>query len=304
MFDKQLKSLDQLQRKNRTLGFLFAVYRKASDDKISSLAALFAHYALFSIFPLLLVLVVVLGVLLSSEPWLRQKIVNSALANFPIIGGQLRTNVGGLRGSGIDAGVGILALILASRSLASLAIRALNDIWNVPNVKRFGFPLSLGKQLLWTLVVGVGVTLSTFFTGYGSLPIVLGVLISAAINVITFLSAARIALVRSISFKSFWRGEVLAALLWEALQAFGGALVKHNLSHASNTYGFFAIVIGLLTWMYTQAYLTLLSAETDIVRENKLWPRSLTGRDPTQGDRKSEQLRMNQIATDEDAVNS
>ncbi len=298
MFESKIKSLDNFQRKSRTLGYLLAVYRKASDDKISSLAALFAYYALFSIFPLLLILVSVLGVVLSSDLSLRDRIVNSALANLPIIGSQLRSHVGGLKGSSLGLGIGTITLLLASRSLASLAIRALNDIWNVPNVKRVGLPLSLVRQLLWTTTVGCGVTLSTFFAGFGSMPIALGVLVSAVINVATFLLAARIALGPSVTIRSFWGGATLGALLWEVLQAFGGALVKHDLSHASSTYGFFAIVIGLLTWMYTQAYLTLLAAEIDVVREKSLWPRSLVQDDPTDGDKRSESLRMQQISTE------
>ncbi len=296
VFETKIRSFDNFQRESRTLGYLLAVHRKASEDNISSLAALFAYYALFSIFPLLLILVSVLGVVLSSDPSLRDRIVNSALANFPIIGSQLRSRAGGLRGSSLGLGVGTVTLMLASRSLASLAIRALNDVWNVPNVKRLGLPLLLAKQLLWTITVGCGVTLSTFFAGYSSLPMALGVLVSAIINVATFLLAARIALGPSVTIRSFWGGATLGALLWEVLQAFGGALVKHDLTHASSTYGFFAIVIGLLTWMYTQAYLTLLAVETDVVREKGLWPRALVRDDPTEGDKRSEHLRMLQIS--------
>jgi hypothetical protein len=60
-----------------------------------------------------------------------------------------------------------------------------------------------------------------------------------------------------------------------------------QLSHASPTYGFFAIVIGLLSWMYVGAQLTLLAAEINVVRRYHLWPRSITQPPLTDGDRRT-----------------
>jgi uncharacterized BrkB/YihY/UPF0761 family membrane protein len=56
----------------------------------------------------------------------------------------------------------------------------------------------------------------------------------------------------------------------------GGYIVDHQLRHASSTYGVFAIVIGLLSWIYLGAIVTLLSAEINVVRARKLWPRSFS----------------------------
>ena len=41
-------------------------------------------------------------------------------------------------------------------------------------------------------------------------------------------------------------------------------------------YGFFAIVLGLLSWLYLGARLTLLAAEINVVLRYRLWPRSMT----------------------------
>ena len=79
----------------------------------------------------------------------------------------------------------------------------------------------------------------------------------------------------------------MAAVAWEVLQTLGGYIVDHQLRHASDTYGVFAIVIGLLSWMYLGAMVTLLSAEVNVVHARKLWPRSfsLIGEQPlTTGD--------------------
>ena len=58
-----------------------------------------------------------------------------------------------------------------------------------------------------------------------------------------------------------------------------------QLAHANATYGFFAIVIGLLSWLFVAAQLTLYAAEINVVRKHHLWPRSLTQPPLTQADR-------------------
>jgi uncharacterized BrkB/YihY/UPF0761 family membrane protein len=59
------------------------------------------------------------------------------------------------------------------------------------------------------------------------------------------------------------------------LQSIGGYLVGHNLKHASQVYGFFALVLGLLSWLYLAAEATLYAAEVNVVRARRLWPRSI-----------------------------
>ena len=55
---------------------------------------------------------------------------------------------------------------------------------------------------------------------------------------------------------------------------------------ASNVYGTFALVIGLLVWIALGAQLTLYCAEINVVRRPaRLWPRSLTQPPLTEADR-------------------
>ena len=48
-------------------------------------------------------------------------------------------------------------------------------------------------------------------------------------------------------------------------------------TRASEVYGTFALVIGLLSWFWLFSHLLLLSAEVNVVLRRRLWPRSLTG---------------------------
>jgi uncharacterized BrkB/YihY/UPF0761 family membrane protein len=53
--------------------------------------------------------------------------------------------------------------------------------------------------------------------------------------------------------------------------------VHHVIQHASDTYGVFATVIGLLAWLHLGAQFTLYAAEINVVVMRRLWPRSLLG---------------------------
>jgi len=55
----------------------------------------------------------------------------------------------------------------------------------------------------------------------------------------------------------------------------GGFLVNHELRNVSAVYGFFAIVLGLIWWIFIGAQLTLYAAETNVVLARRLWPRSM-----------------------------
>jgi hypothetical protein len=78
---------------------------------------------------------------------------------------------------------------------------------------------------------------------------------------------------------------VCATVFWEALQLIGTWYVTRGLAKASPTYGVFAVVITLLSWIYLGAQLTLLAAEINVVLRYRLWPRSVTQPPLTRADR-------------------
>jgi uncharacterized BrkB/YihY/UPF0761 family membrane protein len=111
--------------------------------------------------------------------------------------------------------------------------------------------------------------------------------ISLAINIVAFLAVFRLLTSHSPAWRDVLPGALVAAVAWEILQAAGGYIVDRQLRHASSTYGVFAIVIGLLSWIYLATTVTLLAAEINVVRARRLWPRSfsLLGEQPlTVGD--------------------
>ena len=83
---------------------------------------------------------------------------------------------------------------------------------------------------------------------------------------------------------------VATGLIYQVFLAVGTILVREYLSHASAVYGVFAIVLGLITWLYVQASVALHVIEADIVRVKHLWPRALTQPPITEGDERAYRL--------------
>ena len=74
-------------------------------------------------------------------------------------------------------------------------------------------------------------------------------------------------------------------MFWETLQLVGTWYVTRGLQKASPTYGVFAVVITLLSWLYLGSQLTLWAAEINVVLRYRLWPRSVTQPPLTKADR-------------------
>lgn len=282
--EKPLAAVDQFQQRRRVLALPVAVWSKFNDDRAGNLAALIAYYAFAAIFPLLLVLVTVLNMALANDPSLRKMLLNSALSQYPVIGPQIQQNLGSISGTGLPLAVGIVLLLLGARGVAGAMQNALCEIWGIAREDRPGFPMSQVWAMALVLTVGLGFIVTTSLSGLagGAGHLVSGagaqaatVIVSLVLNVGMFWLAFRLATVFRVSWRDLRNGSVIAAVCWQVLQVAGGYVVSHQLNRASNLYGTFGIVLGLLAWLFLQAEVTLYAAETDVVLRRRLWPRSL-----------------------------
>jgi len=278
--DRLLRRVDRQHQQRAWIAFPYAVMKKFGDDQAGNLAALIAYYGFLSLFPLLLVLVTLLGMFLRNNPGLQGTIRTSALANFPVIGDEISKNVHSLRGSGLALGIGLALALWAGLGVMKVSQNAMNAVWNVPYRRRPSFLRSLLRAVLLLLVLGV-ITLASAAAGSlgaGSdswLVGIAGIAISVVLNLALFLLAFRILTTEDVTWGDVFPGAVIAALAWTALQALGGYIVNHQLQGASDTYGTFAMVIGLLAWIYLGAQITLFAAEVNVVRKRLLWPRAI-----------------------------
>jgi membrane protein len=98
-----------------------------------------------------------------------------------------------------------------------------------------------------------------------------------ALNMMLFTAAFKVLTARPVTIGQIRGGAVAAAVTWQALQWAGTLLLGQELKGATATYGLFAIVLGLLAWIYLGAITTVICAEFNAVRAGQLWPRSLLG---------------------------
>jgi membrane protein len=287
--------LDGFQRRSAAFRFLMAVLRKFADDQAGNLASLLAYYAFLALFPLLLVLVTVLGIVLRDDPSAQQRILNSALVDFPVIGTQLRSNIQSLGRSGVGLVIGLIGTAIGARGVSIVAQRAFNTAWAVPYARR---PSYVGRQLrsLGLLaVVGLAVISTGSLSSIASIGGVRGLAVqagalaaSALLNVGFFLLGFRLATSPQVPTHDFARAAAVAALAWQVLLSLGSYLVTHDLRHSEDVYGVFGLVLGLIAWLHVQAQLTLLLLEADVVRGRQLSPRAINGDMPMEaGDRRA-----------------
>jgi len=290
--ERVVRGLDAYQQRHRPLAFAFAVIKKYGDDRGSALAALLAYYGFLALLPLLLLLVTTLGYALTRDPALGRSLVHSALADFPIIGDQLGQAIHPLQGSGAGLAVGILGLLWGSLGVTQVAQHSMAEVWNIPGVARPNFVRRLvrGLGLLLVLSVGVAITsvlgsLSRF--GHAGVAGPAGTVASVVLNIGLYLLAFRILTVREVPTRLLVPGAVAGGVGWSGLLAAGGYLVAHQLRHASEVYGYFGSTLGLISWLYLTAQLTLYAAELNVVRARRLWPRSIVQPPLTSADRKT-----------------
>ena len=273
--------IDRFQQRHRAFGFAFAVVKKFGDDRCGNLAALITYYGFVCLFPLLLVATTVLGFVLHDNPDLQKQIVDSTLANFPIIGDQIRANVTSVRGTGVALVIGILFTLYGGLGIANISQQALNRIWGVPRYARPGFFPRLTRSLALIAMLGVAILVTTILSAIGNrlapdLLTSLGVALAAiACNIVLFTVAFQVAIGRHIVWRDLLPGAIVAGVAWEVLQRIGSLYVSRVLEGMSQVYGLFALVLGLFVWISLQARVVLYAAEINAVHANTLWPRSI-----------------------------
>ena len=276
-----LEKLDRFQQRHSTLALPLAVVKKFSDDQAGPLAALIAYYGFFSVFPLLLLFTTVLGFVLHGNPSAQHAVLHSALKQFPIVGNQIQAHA--LTGSGLALAVGIVGTVFSGLGVTLAAQNAFNRVYAVPKRERPNFISARLRGLGMLLVLGTLQAVSTAASGlvsggFGGAGLrIAGIALSLAMNLVLFFATFRLLTDDSVPTRELWPGVITAAILWEILQAVGGVYIGHVVRGASNTYGTFATVIGLITWLHLGAQAVVYAAELNTVLTHDLWPRSLWG---------------------------
>lgn len=258
--------------------------RALKNKQIPLLAAGIAYFSTLAFFPLMAAAVAIAGLLLSGDQI--QEVVQSVGHYLPkdiasLIGTQLQ-NVSGKHVTNLIVGVAALLLSLFSVSGAvQNSIKATNATYDLPETRKFiklrltSLLLTLGLLLVMFIIIPVLLVNESFLRQLG-LPAMLAV-------VLPYARWAILIIVMSISLAVFYRygpnrtnpkwqwvswGAAVATIIW----LIGTVLFfvyAQNFAQFSKSFGLFAGIIVLMTWLNLSAFIVLLGAEVNHRLETK-----------------------------------
>jgi uncharacterized BrkB/YihY/UPF0761 family membrane protein len=286
-----VRKVDGWQQGHRLPGLVFGVIKKYGDDRGSVLALVLGYYAFMALFPLLLALTTILGFIGNAH--LANSVIGSTLKQFPVFGQQIGQDTSHpLTGSVLGLVIGLLGLLYGGLGVTQAAQHAMAQVWNVPGVVRPGYPVRLLRGLLLLVTLGLGMAVSAGVSGLvtvagHTLPFrVVFVGAGLVINIGLSIAMFRVLTPKTVAFRCLLVGAISAAIGYTVLLTIGTGLIQHQLRHAQPVYGPFALVLGLIGWLYLVAQVVVYSAEANVVVMRHLWPRSIVQPPLTDADKR------------------
>jgi uncharacterized BrkB/YihY/UPF0761 family membrane protein len=289
-----LAAVDSWQRRHRLAAVPYAVIKKFGNDNANLYVVALGWYGFTAIYPLLLIVVTIFGFIGAAS--LGHGLVHT-LQQFPIIGSEFPSDQHStLHGSVFGLLIGVAGLLYGAQGVTQTAQQAYEQVWNVVPTKRPGFFPRLARSLAGLLVIGVAFFLNSFVgsvavsAGHSLIFRIAPIAVLLLVNILLYLAAFVILTPTVSGVHSFLPGAVIGGVGFTFLTTVGTGLVEHQLKHANATYGAFASVIGVVTYLLLLAKLSVFAAELNPVVARHLWPRSLVATNPTDADE--------QVATD------
>jgi membrane protein len=216
----------------------------------------------------------ILGFVRDNDPGFQRRVLDSTLKRMPLIGRetwQINGEVGTLTGSGVA-----LAFDLAGAIWTGLG-GALDRISAVPRTPQRGYLSSRWRGLL---------VLASFWhhrrrgqrrgragggRRRGIVAIeMLGRVASAVVDLMLFAATFQLLTAVQVTIRRVLPGALLVSSCWLGLQALGGVVVTQVLAGSSQSYGGFAAVVGLLSWLLTAAELKVVLADGQCVADRRV----------------------------------
>jgi membrane protein len=230
-------------------------------------ASVLAFFGFLSIFPLLLAATTILGFVLEGNEDLQQRIIDGALSDIPVLGEQLQNDPASLTGNWWALIIGLGGALWSSTKAFVALQGALDDVWEVSVDHRDAMPKQRGKALLGLAIIGaaqIGTIAITTLVNAAGLPTIGRLALIAAtvaVNIAVLAAMYRYLTAATPDWGDVWPGAVGAGIAFTVLQYFGTAIVDRIQESASSTYGSFALVLGLVTWLSFLAIASLMMAE-------------------------------------------
>jgi len=256
--------------------FVWRVIKKYQADDGSKLGALITYYGFLSLFPLLLAVTSGLQLFLKHHEATRIRLAEGISHYFPVISSELQTNIHTLHRTGLALVIGIILTLYGARGGADAIRHAFNVIWKVPKSEQPGFFPSILNSFKLIFFGGGGLVLaavlSSYAAGISSSEIFRGLSFILSFLVLTevFYMAFKIVVApKSHHTEGLFTSAITAAIGVEVLQIGGGYVLTHQLKHLTTLYGTFAVVLGLMFWIYLQVQVLLFAAEAGSIRASR-----------------------------------
>jgi inner membrane protein YhjD len=243
-------------------------------------ASLLSFWAFLSIFPLLMVATTIVGFVLQNNQDLQDDIVNSVLADIPVLGAELAEDPTAVKGNAFVLLFGLVAALWSGTRAFVGVQSAFDDVWEVPVDDRSSMPVERLRALVGIVIIGtshvISIGLSALIQtaglpGIGRIILFIG---STLIHIVVIAAMYRYLTSADPTWRDVWPGAILAGVVYGVLQHYATALVGHITENASDTYGQFALVLGLVTWLGLLSITTIMCAELNaaIVRRPSTAP--------------------------------
>jgi uncharacterized BrkB/YihY/UPF0761 family membrane protein len=259
----------RLRRRSRILEVAAVTIEGSRRHRNGRNATVVAHFGFLSVFPLLLVATTILGFVLQNRPKLREDIIDSALAQLPMIGESIANDPSTLQGSFVVLILGLGAALWAGMKAFVALQSALDDVAEVPLDDRPNLLKSRLRALWGVGIVGgaqVATGVLTSLVGATTVFVIgkaLIIVVAVVVNVLVLAASYR----WLCSSRPTWRvvapGAIIGGVVFSGFQLIGTAVVGRAIAKASPVYGGFATVIGLLTWLSLHATVALWCAEVN-----------------------------------------
>jgi YihY family inner membrane protein len=274
------------------VGAAVGTIRKYADDRGTAFANLVTFQIFLGMLPLLVVVLTVFHEILERREDIADAVLESTLAQFPVIGDQLEQDLSTLAASGPWVVVSILGLLWTASGIYHGMQLAMNQVWNVEGVGRQGFvSRHVRALLLFVLVIAAAIGTAFFdvatFLLWLPTPIigVVAALIQALISAVLLLGILRLTVAPEVPWTRLVPAAVMAGLFWQLLQRVGAWIVTDQLVEARNLYGGIGFVVVTLLWINLLARSVVFANEWAVVSWYQLWPRRIAQPPLTEADR-------------------
>jgi uncharacterized BrkB/YihY/UPF0761 family membrane protein len=294
--------VDGFQRRHRTVAFTFAVGKRYTEDRGAWLCSTISYYGFFSLLPALLAFVTIVYAVLGSRPTLLASVLSAVWATLPFAGEDTIRRIEPVQATGPVLVVSLLISLWGAVRVVRVLQDAFNIMWSIPMYERPRFlqKLTRGAAMLALIACAmfVSATLTTALLSE-RLPsggAALSGAVNVAIDVLLVGALLRLLTARPLSVRDLWPGAIIAGTGIYLLTLLGGFYVDRVVVRASALYGSFAGITGLLACISLIVQVVVVANLVNVVRVDRLWPRSMTGRHLGGGDARAAQLSVRRAA--------